>query len=135
MARVQRVVNLAARVVTDARQSARATPILAELGRKSVADLVTHRDHLAVHRALINPIAPEAVPALFVRRSAVSERVTRATSAGALEPPEFTLTFARRTFAYRAARSWNNLLLPSRVPEPIIGKIRKSFGISIMSVC
>ena len=44
-------------------------------------------------------------------RSAVSERLTRATAAGAaaLELPRYRLTATRRLFPYRAAAAWNQL--------------------------
>ena len=54
---------------------------------------------------------------MFHPRSAVSERLTRATDAGAtvLEVPRLHLATARLLFPYRAAASWNGL--PRHVTE------------------
>ena len=46
---------------------------------------------------------------LFITRTAVSQRTTRSTEAGALELPTFRLSMSRRAFSYRAASSWNRL--------------------------
>ena len=110
LSRVQRVVNFAARIVSGARRSDHISPILTELGWHRIDDLVIRRDCIGVHRALTDRHAPEGVRALFVRRAYVSARATRAALSGALELPNFRLTFARRTFAFRAARSWNRRL-------------------------
>ena len=110
LGRVQRLVNFAARIVSGARRSDHISPILADLGWRRVDDLVTQRDCLGVQRALTDRCAPEVIRALFVPRASVSDRMTRASVSGALELPDFRLAFARRTFAFRAARSWNRLL-------------------------
>ena len=64
-----------------------------------------------VYRALHVPSAPDSLRAMFRQRSAVSERLTRATAAGAavLELPRFRLAVVRRLFPYRATVSWNTL--------------------------
>jgi len=85
------------------------SPTVEALGWRSVRDLVTHRDRIAVFRALRDPRAPEAIRSLFATRADVSQRTTRATLAGMLEPPAFRLSMSRRIFSYRAAASWNRL--------------------------
>ena len=107
--KVQKVVNFGARVVSGARMSDHISPTVEALGWCSVRDLVTQRDVIAVFRALREPCTPESIRSLFVTRAAVSQRTTRATMAGMLEPPDLRLSMSRRVFSYRAASSWNRL--------------------------
>ena len=107
--RVQKVINFGARIVSGARIFDHVSPFLRALGWRGVRDLVTYRDILGVFRALRDPRSPSAVRALFVSRATVSERTTRATSAGSLELPAFRLSSSRRAFSYRGATSWNRL--------------------------
>ena len=110
LSRIQRVINFAARIISGARRADHIPPILTELEWRRVDDLVICRNCIGTHRALTDRSAPEAVRALFVRRASVSARATRAVLSGALQLPGFRLTFARRTFAFRAARSWDRRL-------------------------
>ena len=59
--------------------------------------------------ALHDSSAPDALQDMFLLRSDVSQRMTRATTMGAtmIEPPNFALDTTRRLFSYRAAISWN----------------------------
>ena len=86
-------------------------PTLAALGWPGVREIVARRDVVNVRRALRAAAAPASLQAMFRPRSAVTERLTRATAAGAavLELPRFRLTAARRLFPYRAAAAWNDL--------------------------
>ena len=90
--RVQKVVNFGARIVSGVRKYDHISPTLAALGWCGVRELVAHRDSIGVYRALKNPSAPVAVRSLFIPRTAVSQRTTRSTEAGALELPAFRLS-------------------------------------------
>ena len=109
--RLQKVIHFAVRLVAGLRKFDHVTPALGALGWPSIRDVVARRDAENVYRALHDTAAPESLQAMFRPRSAVSERVTRATAAGTavLELPHFQLTVTRRLFAYRAAASWNDL--------------------------
>ena len=109
LARIQKLLNFGARIVSGACVRDHISPILRSLGWLGVHDLVAHRDRVAVFRALRDPRAPSAVRSLFVRRADVSQRATRASLAGELELPAFRLSLSRRLFSYRAASSWNRL--------------------------
>ena len=109
MQRVQRVVNFGARVVSGARVRDHISPVLEALGWRGIDDLVRCRDCVRVFGALRDPQTPEAIRSLFVARANVSQRTTRATQAGMLQPPGFRLSMSRRAFSYRAASSWNRL--------------------------
>ena len=111
--RLQKIINFAARIVSGTRKYDHISPTVKALGWHKIRDLVVYRDILSVFRALHNPIAPLAIRSLFAPRSAISHRVTRATTAGTLQLPPFRLSLTRRTFSYRAAMSWN--CLPSTI--------------------
>ena len=107
--RVQKLINFAARIVTDARKFDRVSSVLEELGWRKIEEMVKYRDFVKASKTLNNPYTPAAIRALFVQRSAVSRRATRATASGDLLIPRFRLSLARSTFSYRAAQSWNCL--------------------------
>ena len=107
--RVQKMVNFGARVVTGARVSEHISPTVEALGWRGLRDLVTHRDSIGVSRTLRDPRAPEAIRSLFTTRATVSQRSTRATSAGMLELPSYRLSMSSQAFSYRAASAWKNL--------------------------
>ena len=79
--------------------------------------MIARRDAVNVYRALHVTAAPSALQAMFRPRSAVSERLTRATASGAavFELPRVRLAATRRLFLHRAAAAWNGL--PRHVSE------------------
>ena len=107
--RVQKAINFGARIVTNLKSREHVTPALMELGWHKMDALITERDLMNVRNALFNPSASERLRELFARRSEVSTRDTRSTSDGHLELPLVQSEFARRSFIFRAARSWNSL--------------------------
>ena len=109
--RVQKVLNLAARLVSGLRRYDHISPTLVALGWPGVKEMVARRDAVNIYRGLHVAAAPASLRAMVRPRSAVSARRTRATAAGAavLELPRFRLTAARRLFPYRAAAAWNEL--------------------------
>ena len=109
LARVKKVINFAARIVTGTRRRERVGPALESLGWAQVEDLVRERDCLKVHKALTNSLTPQSIRNMFMARSAVSLRATRSAEAGALELPRCKLSATQRAFRYRAAATWNQL--------------------------
>ena len=109
LSRVQKTVNFAARLVTGVRRSQHVSPVLKYLGWPSVSEMVRQRDCLKVFSALNDHGSPPALRALFVRRSQVSQRETRASAAGELQLERCRLSATQSTFFYRAARTWNSL--------------------------
>ena len=109
LARVQKIINFAARIVSGARRRDHISATIKSIGWGSVHELVYRRDCVGVHRALNDPRAPIAVRSLFTPRSVVSVRQTRSSLAGTLQTPPFRLSMSRRAFSFRAAASWNRL--------------------------
>ena len=109
MSRIQKTINFAARLVTGVRRFEHISPVLQSLGWPNVSEMVRERDCVKVFGALHNSDGPPALRALFVRRSEVSERETRAVAAGELQLERCRLAATQRSFSYRAAREWNSL--------------------------
>ena len=98
-------------LVTGLRRSDPIGPVLAALDWPGTGKLIALRDTVSVHRAMYDSDAPVSLRAMSLPRSAVSERVTRATVSGAsvLHLPNLRLSCNRRLFPYRAAVTWNSL--------------------------
>ena len=107
--RLQKVIHFAARLITGLRRYDHVSSALDELGWPNIRDVIARRDVVNVRRALYDSSAPDSLRDMFRLRSAVSERLTRATSAGAavIELPCFKLDVTRRLFPYRGAVLWN----------------------------
>ena len=121
-ARVQKVLNFAARVITGARKRDHVTPALRSLGWPMIQEMITERDCLKVHRAIHATRAPAALRSLFVPRSHVSVRKTRA-SDRQLQLPRCRLETTKRSFQYRAIAGWN-ALSPSALECPTYGALK-----------
>ena len=108
--RIQKVINFGARVVSGLGRREHVSPVLSELGWKSVDDLVRVSDLAVVHRLLTSHDAPEILRDKLVLRSDESARSTRATERGQLQLPRVRTEFARRGFLFRASKHWNDSL-------------------------
>ena len=109
LARIQKSINFAARLVTGVRRSERISPALASLEWSRVDAMITRHDCVQVFKAFNNQECPDAVRAMFTRRAEVSARVTRASDNGDLHLTRPNLTLTQRSFSYRAAVAWNAL--------------------------
>ena len=107
--RVQKCVNFAARLVTGTRRNDHIMPALSSLGWLRIEDMVRRRDCLHVYRAVRDDSCPPALSSLFIKRSDVSQRETRATVSGELQLERCRLSVTQRGFSYRAAALWNGL--------------------------
>ena len=87
------------------------SPALVSLGWRDMNSMVHRRDVSHVYCALHSSTFPPALKALFIRRSEVSQRATRATAAGKLHLDKCRLSSTQHEFSYRAASAWNNLPL------------------------
>ena len=71
--------------------------------------MVEHMDLVKLFKTLRGEDVPQEISALFVPRSAVSDRATRATELGRLHLRRPRLDATKRSFSYRAAAAWNRL--------------------------
>ena len=106
IARLQKVQNFAARIVTGARKYDHITPILKELHWLPVAKQLEIRDTLMAFKC-IKGLAPPSLCNKFTTRSQVHSRNTR--NNDKLNIPFFRSATGQRSFSYRAAQLWNDL--------------------------
>ena len=106
---MQKAINFAARVVTGIGRREHVTPALEELGWLKVDDLIADCDIAAIRRILCSPHAPELLRSKILCRSEVSARQSRATQDGQLHLPRVRTELARRSFLFRATKTWNDL--------------------------
>ena len=106
IARLQKVQNFAARIVTDARKYDHITPMLKELHWLPVAKQLEVRDTLMAFKC-IKGLAPPSSCNKFTTRSQVHTRNTR--NKDKFNTPFFRSATGQRSFLYRAAQLWNNL--------------------------
>ena len=121
--RLQKTLNRAARVVTKTPRRAHITPVLQQLGWRSVETSIKQRDAMLVNHILHSPLAPVDLRSQFVRRADVSQRRTRAKQ-NALELPAVKTELARRSLLFRASHLWNRL--PDEVTELVSKSLFKS---------
>ena len=117
--RVQKALNFAARIVSNAGYRDRVTPVLRELRWMRVDDMLYEHDVMLMRDLVTSPRAPEMLRERVVHRCNVSSRTTRATSDTVLQPPRARTEFSRRSFWPRACGAWNGL--PSDVRASAAG--------------
>ena len=106
IARLQKVQNFAARIVTDARKYDHITQILKELHWLPVAKQLEVRDTLMAFKC-VKGLAPPSFCDKFTTRSQVHTRNTR--NNDKLNTPFFRSATGQRSFSYRAVQLWNDL--------------------------
>ena len=112
--RVQKALNFAARIIANAGYRDHVTPLLHELGWLRIEGMIFEHDVLLMRDLLTAACAPEFTRDRVIRRSDVSDRLTRASSDGLLELPRVRTEFSRRSFLYRGSSCWNSLPLNVR---------------------
>ena len=106
-ARIQKVINFGARIVSGLGRRDHVTPVLSELGWKSADQMLQESDIAAIRRLLSPSCQAQALTDQLLHRSEVSVRQTRAVANGQLQLPRVRTEFARRSFIYRAVSTWN----------------------------
>ena len=107
IARLQKVMNFAVRVVANLRRHDHVTATLTELGWQSVEQMVKTADVTLVSQLMTRDEAPAALKSLIVYRSQVMSRSSRSSQAPLLHLPRVRTELARRSFTYRAMSLWN----------------------------
>ena len=106
IARLQKVQNFAARIVTGARKYDHITPILKELHWLPVAKQLEVRDTLMAFKC-IKGLAPPSLCNKFTTRSQVHTRNTRNNDKP--NTPFFRSATGQRCLSFRAVQLWNDL--------------------------
>ena len=107
-ARVQKVINFGARIVSGLGRRDHVTPVLRKLGWGTVNDMLRERDIAVMSRLLSPECEAHVLTEQLLYRSDVSARQTRAVVSGQLQLPRVRTEFARRSFMYRAVSAWNS---------------------------
>ena len=106
IARLQKVQNFSARIVTGAGKYEHITPMSKELHWLPVAKQLEVRDILMAFKC-IKGLVPPSLCNKFSTRSQVHTRNTR--NKDKLHLPSFRSTTGQRSFSYRAVQLWNDL--------------------------
>ena len=114
--RIQKVLNHGAQIVFGASRRTHVTPLMTQLKWQSLDSLIAERDVITVHKLLCGSEAPVNLRHMLTYRHQVSARSTRAAETGLLQLPRVRSERARRSFCYRAAKTWNTV--PAVVREP-----------------
>ena len=112
--RIQKVINFGVRIVAGLGRKDHVTPALRDLGWPKVDELIAECDIATMRRLITAPCVSELLRERVVLRSDVSSHRTRATENGQLQLPKVRTEFARRSFIYRAVKTWNGLPLDAR---------------------
>ena len=107
-ARLQKILNFAARIVSGLRRFDHVSATITELQWPSIEEMIADADVTLVSRLMTREEAPAALKALIVHRSQVTSRSSRSSSAPLLQLPRVKTELARRSFHYRALKQWNH---------------------------
>ena len=107
IARLQKVLNFAARTVANLRRYDHVSATLTALGWPSVERMIRDADVALVNQLLTREDAPAALRALLIHRGQMTCRKLRSSEAPLLQLPRVKTERARRSFGYRALRHWN----------------------------
>ena len=127
MAKIKKLINFGARIVTGVRRRESISPTVTCLGWAQIGELVKKRDLLKVFKAIHNQSTPISIRRMFVPRSEVSSRVTRSVEAGAIENQKCRLSSTRRAFRYRAIALWNQLP-PAVTSQPTLAAFQAALN-------
>ena len=114
---LQKLQNIAARIVANSPFDASAAPLLQRLGWPSVHKLMNKETGSMVYRSL-NSLALQYLSDLFVRLSEVHPRELRNSKTN-LAIPMLRTGNGQKFFAYRGASLWNSLDLDTNMAPSI----------------
>ena len=121
LARLDKVINFAARVVSGRRKYDHVADVRDALGWLSAGDLSSYDTLVLLHK-VIRTGEPADIAAMFRRNEEMRERATRRDSR--LWLPGIHTEAGRRRFSYRAAMQYN--ALPSDFPDMSTNKFKSS---------
>ena len=115
LAKLHKLQNRAAKIVTNGLFRISAQPIISRLGWKAVNDLIEMETMKMVFRSS-NHEAPEYLTGLFHRWSETSTRQLRYTNTN-LHVPFLKTACGQKYLSYRGAKLWNNLNRESKMAK------------------
>ena len=104
---LQKIQNIAARIVTNSPYDASAAPLIQNLGWPTISNLIRKETATLTYKSL-NSLAPAYMRKLFTKYSDDSERSLRSTETD-LRLPLLKTANGQKAFSYRGAKLWNSL--------------------------
>ena len=104
---LQRLKNRAARIVTESHFDAPSTPLIQNLGWKTIQELIYRQVNLTVFKCL-NSIAPKCLCDIFTKNTVNATRSLRNTNTD-LRLPLRSSANRQKCFSIRGAKCWNGL--------------------------
>lgn len=106
-ARLQKVLNFGARIVSNLKRCDHVSDALAELGWPTIDEMIATCDVAILNRLMERENVPPAMSGLIMYRSQVMDRTSRSSAAALLQLPQVRTELARRSFVYRGFKNWN----------------------------
>ena len=120
---LQKTENPAARILTGSNYDAPSKPLIKELGRKTIEDLIQYELRIIVYKSR-NRLAPQYLYNMFVANSYDSSYNLR-NAATDLKLPEKPSSDRQKGLSYNGAKMWNSLPTEWRL-APSLASFRKS---------
>ena len=119
--RVDKAINFTTRIVTRKRRHEHISAARRELGWMQFDAVIDYRDSVLMHSIVHRDQGPQRLKAFVSHRADISQRATRASSAGLLETRRCRLEATKMSVPDRAVRAWN------RLPASVRGSTTCSF--------
>ena len=120
LGRLQRMLHIAARILTLTPVYNHITPILIELHWLPVSKRIEYKILLLTFKSL-NGLAPQYLSDLLISRDSISQRNTRSSNTNLLEVPSSrTTTFGNRAFSRTAPALWKCLPVQLRTMTELV---------------
>ena len=120
---LQKIQNIAARIVTNSPYDAPAAPLLQSLGWLSIKDLLKKETAMFTYRSL-NSLAHQYLPELFTKCSK-SNGLNLCSSETNLQIPLLSTFIGQNTYCYHGAKLWNELSREAKL-APSLKTFKKS---------
>ena len=102
---LQKMQNRAARIVTNSPYNKASLPLISQLGRLNIKEMIDFETATMVYKSL-HGLAPPYMQDTFHKLSACRNRALRSTETD-LEIPRYKTSNGQRSFSYRGVTVWN----------------------------
>ena len=116
---LQKLQNLAARIITNSSFDTPSRPLIVELGWRTIEELIGNESKIMVFKSL-NDLAPQYLCNLFTRNSACASHNLRNTETD-LRLPKKNSANGQKCFSFRGAKLWNSLPAESKTASSLNG--------------
>ena len=105
--KLQKLQNIAIRIITPSKCDTPCKPLLLKLRLESVQEIIDYNTNFMAFKS-INGLAPGYLSSFFVKNSHNTSRILRGTSTN-LRIPKKNTSNGQKGFSYRGVKAWNNL--------------------------